>query len=528
MSRQETFYWYDLETFGLNSSYDRIAQFAGVRTNADLEVIEEPLVLYCRLSDDYLPNPLAGMVTHITPQEVQKEGLNEAQFISQIHAQFSYPRTCVVGYNSIQFDDEFIRNALYRNFFDPYSREYKNNNSRWDIIDLARATRDFRPEGINWPVNAETGKPSFKLEELSKANTLSTLRSHDALNDVMTTIALGRLIKEKQGRLYHWALGLRKRNGVKKVVNVPLGQPFFHTSARYTTAEGCTRLVVPLTAQETNPDSIILFDLSYPIEPLLEYVENLDTAQRATYLINQAQNILPKLEAQVDPLSRESATLLAQSAKLLEQLADEEYSSRRSIFTVPGITRLALNRIPFVSPLNTLSPERSQELGIDLESALERYQILSQHPTIPAQVRIAADSLSFPQEEDVDGRLYSGLFFGDADQRKFATIRELDVDSLWEKSFRFDDNRAHTMLWRYLCRNWPENLAKRKEEQQRWISFCANRLLTPVHESQLSFEKFFTIIEGKLADTEVNSADKAVLVRYKEWGQALRQRLLSK
>ena len=63
-----------------------------------------------------------------------KKGLVEAEFIAKIHAEFSMPNTCVAGYNSIRFDDEVSRYSFYRNFYDPYEREYKNNNRK-------RATR---------------------------------------------------------------------------------------------------------------------------------------------------------------------------------------------------------------------------------------------------------------------------------------------------------------------------------------------------------------------------------------------------
>ena len=214
--------WYDLETFGLDSRGDRIAQFAAIRTDLDLQQIEEPIILYCRLSDDYLPDPLSCLVTGITPQEVNAKGLVEAEFIQLINTEFSRPNTTVAGFNSIRFDDEFIRNALYRNFFDPYRREYEHNNSRWDIIDLVRATHDLRPEGIRWPERNEVNRPVFRLTSLTEANGIEHLGAHDALADVRATIAIARLIKEKQPRLYQYAYDLRSKNRVKRLLKAPL------------------------------------------------------------------------------------------------------------------------------------------------------------------------------------------------------------------------------------------------------------------------------------------------------------------
>ncbi len=75
----------------------------------------------------------------------------EAEFIARIHAELAHPGTCGVGYNSIRFDDEFTRYTLYRNFYDPYAREWQNGCSRWDIIDMLRLTRALRRRGSSGP-----------------------------------------------------------------------------------------------------------------------------------------------------------------------------------------------------------------------------------------------------------------------------------------------------------------------------------------------------------------------------------------
>ncbi len=106
----QTLYWHDYETFGTDPRRDRAAQFAGVRTDYDLNVIGEPLVIYCRPAADYLPQPDACVVTGITPQEAEQKDICEAGFIDLIHRQLARPQTCTVGYNNIRFDDEVTRN----------------------------------------------------------------------------------------------------------------------------------------------------------------------------------------------------------------------------------------------------------------------------------------------------------------------------------------------------------------------------------------------------------------------------------
>ncbi|MFW6292810.1 MAG: exodeoxyribonuclease I, partial [Spirochaetota bacterium] len=164
-----TLLWYDLETFGRHPQWDRIAQFAAIRTNDRFEEVGEPTVAWCRLTPDYVPHPDACLITGITPQTVQERGVSEREFAGLVHDQMIAPSTCSVGYNSIRFDDEFVRALFYRNFYDPYRREYAENNSRWDIIDLMRMCHDLRPDGIEWLYD-DRGVPVFRLEEIAKAN----------------------------------------------------------------------------------------------------------------------------------------------------------------------------------------------------------------------------------------------------------------------------------------------------------------------------------------------------------------------
>ena len=195
----QTIFWHDYETFGADTRKDRPCQFAGVRTDLDLNIISDPITLYCKPNDDFLPSPDACLITGITPQHAYQEGVKEVEFAQRINTIFSVPETCVAGYNSIRFDDEISRNLFYRNFIDPYEREWKNGNSRWDIIDLVRLTYALRPDGINWPKD-ENDQPSFRLERLTEANNIAHEAAHDAMSDVYATIAVAKLIKEKSNQ----------------------------------------------------------------------------------------------------------------------------------------------------------------------------------------------------------------------------------------------------------------------------------------------------------------------------------------
>ena len=145
----DSFYWHDYETFGSDPARDRPVQFAGLRTDAELNPVGDPLVIYARPANDFLPHPEACLVTGIGPRLALERGERECEFIGRIHEQLALPGTCGVGYNSLRFDDEVTRHTLYRNFYDPYGREWQHGNSRWDVIDLVRTANALRPDGID-------------------------------------------------------------------------------------------------------------------------------------------------------------------------------------------------------------------------------------------------------------------------------------------------------------------------------------------------------------------------------------------
>ncbi len=461
-----TIFWYDLETFGLDSHYDRIAQFAGQRTDLALNPIAEPITLYCKLSDDYLPDPLSCTITGITPQEVNEKGITESEMIQRINNEFSKPNTVVAGFNNIRFDDEFIRNTLYRNFFDPYKREWENYCSRWDIIDLVRAAYDLRPEGIQWPPRKETtGNPTFKLTSLTEANNIEQEGAHDALVDVRATIQVAKLIKEKQPKLYDYYFALRSKSQVKKVVATPFGQPVLYTAAFFSKNEGCSRLITPITHMRNKPNAIICFDLSKDTAPLLQATEE-------------------------------------------------------TLLKVDGVFTLAINKCPFVSPLVVLTDELAVKLGIDKSLALFRHEQIASHPKLLLTARAIEDT--FEGVDDVDFQLYD-RFFGDADQKRFALIRNAEPKEKLSLNLDFEDSRIPTMLFRYVARNWEEALTD--QQHLKWRSFCADRILNPPGDIKMNWTFFNRKIEEKLASTDTPAQEKKVLAQLKEYGKELEKRI---
>ena len=274
---EQTIFWHDYETWGVDPRRDRAAQFAGIRTNLDLEVVGESVMFYCKPTTDFLPHPDAVRVTGIAPQLADKEGVNEAEFFGRINEIFSIPGTCGAGYNSIRFDDEVTRFGFYRNFIDPYAREWQNGNNRWDILDLVRMTYALRPEGINWPTRideAENEVASFRLEHLTAANNIEQTGAHDALVDVKATIDIARLIKSKQPRLYDYFFNLRIKSNVAPLLNtsVDLAQrkTLLHVSGMFPAIQGCISPIVPLMVHPVNKNEIICYDLRHDPKRFIE------------------------------------------------------------------------------------------------------------------------------------------------------------------------------------------------------------------------------------------------------------------
>ncbi len=462
----KSYFWYDLETFGLNPAYDRIAQFAGRRTDLDLNPIGDPIILYCRLSADYIPDPAACLVTGITPQEVKAKGIPESEFIEKINEIFSVPGTCVCGFNSLKFDDEFIRNALYRNFLDPYQREWKNGNTRWDIIDLVSACHDFRPEGINWPHPSAKGNPVFKLTELTAANGIEQIGAHDAMVDVDATIAVARLIKKVQPRLFDHYLKLRSKVEVKNYLDPQdIPSPVLHTCAAFTNPNGCTSLIVPITPHLVNENSIVCFDLSKDTAPLLS-------------------------------------------------------CKAEDVFKTEGVIKVALNKVPFLARPNALKGADYDRLGIDYAACMRRYEEITKHRTeLILKIRSNSDD-EFQVPDDPDFQIYS-KFFSDYDKRLFNTIRSTPPEQRLKLNLEFNDNRCSQMLWRHVCRNYPKvldetNLAK-------WKSFSSTRLLCPPGNPINDINFVSRKIEERLADNSLEPKQKQTLVQLRDYMKALKR-----
>jgi exodeoxyribonuclease-1 len=475
---QNTLYWHDYETFGIDPARDRPVQFAGVRTDEDLNIIGEPLNIMARPAPDSLPHPISSIITGITPQQALEQGMPEAEFIARILEELSQPGTCGVGYNSLRFDDEVTRNTLYRNLYDPYGREWQNGNSRWDIIDMVRACRDLRPEGIVWPQREDVDRSSFKLEELTAANGISHAQAHDALSDVFATIAMAKLIKEKQSKLFDFLYKLRRKNEVLKYIDLKEMTPILHTSGMYGSDYGNTRMVVPIAAHPTNKNSVIVFDL--------------------------AQD--PKL-------------LLDLGAKTLRERLYTSSDDLPDGVERPALKQLFINKCPVIAPTSTLTGEATKRLNIDLMTCKQNRQtLIAARKAIQQKIAKIFEPVEFEPVTDPDLMIYAGGFFAEKDKALMNTIHNTAPEELGTQTWRFDDKRLPEMLFRYRARNYPEML--NVDEQAEWLEHCRARLIEG-EAGHLTFTGFYAEIEALKTGMELDEHKMRLLDEVASFGREL-------
>ncbi|MBQ6394314.1 exodeoxyribonuclease I [Candidatus Saccharibacteria bacterium] len=399
---QPTFFFYDLETSGLNPREDRIMQFAGQRTDMELNKIGEPVNLLIKMTNDTLPSPQAIMVTKITPQQTQADGLTEAEFCQYSQDEIFTENTCAVGYNSIRFDDEFMRHLFWRNFRDPYEWQWSDGRSRWDLLDVVRLTRALRPEGINWPV--VDGKATNRLELLTKENGISHEHAHDALSDVEALISVTKLIKEKQPQLYDWLYKIKGKKAVQQLINLENPAPFVYACGRYPAEYGKTTVAYPLTPGRNG--NVLVYDLRY------------------------------------DP----------------DEIDEEKI--------YPVVKELCYNKCPAVAPLGVLDKADGwQKISLSKEQIEHNLQKLLSHPEFAEKMRTMQEERpEFPEAIDPESALYDS-FVPDADKTKIAAVRNANANSLADFHPDFLDERLPELLLHYKAKNYPSALDENEEQQ---------------------------------------------------------------
>ena len=501
--KDETFFFYDLETSGLSPRDDRIMQFAGIRTDKNLKPVGDPVNLLVQLPEDTLPSPDAIMVTKITPQQTRLDGLSEREFCEYVTREIFTPGTIAVGYNSVRFDDEFMRFTLWRNFYEPYEWQWKDGRSRWDLLDVVRMTRALRPEGIKWPfqplkrLNRETGVceevlddngepvmvPTNRLELITKLNGIEHKHAHDALSDVEATISVARLIREKQPKLYEYLLSMRDKKRVAALVSPDKPAPFVYSCGEYPSEFGKTSVAYPIAPGRT-PNSILVFDLRHNVEEI----------------------IAKKGPAEVTTEQERRSPVTTGRA--------DACPSSNNFF--PIVKELCLNKCPAVAPLGVLEAgDGWKKIGLSREVVEENLKKLRERPEFIKRVSAAAsEEPDFAEPVDVEATLYDG-FLSDSDRTRVESVRNTVPARLAGFKPAFGDKRLSELLIHYKGRNNPSSLTD--DESSAWESYRAARLNRQAPAFLKSLERLQTLANSGSPTDRGDDVDPYLLEELALW-----------
>ena len=472
----KTFFFYDLETSGFSPQNDRIMQFAGQRTDENLNRIGEPINILVRLNDDVLPSPSALMVTKISPQKTVEEGYTEAEFSKMLVEEYFTPDTVIVGYNNVRFDDVHIQHLLWRNFYPPYDWQWKDGRSRWDLLDVVRMIRALRPEGINWPfiINEETGEKfaANKLELLTKENGILQENAHDAMSDVDGLIDVARLLKEKQPQIFDYLFKIRSKNEVQKLVNLENPKPFVYTSGRFKVEFEKTTVAFPIAPAKNQ--NVIVWDLRFSPEKFIDWSED---------------QILENIT--VDFETRSSDDFEPIAAKILQY-----------------------NKCPAVAPMGVLTEENQQRLKIDLAEIQKNLDILRKNPHFAENLRSAFErrsevfqDKSSAEKPAPEARLFEG-FVSRSDDIKIEAVRNSTDRELADFHPDFTDERLTDLLLHYKARSFPKSLSS--QEKELWEEYRVKNL----QKMMPNFMKEFQEIAN---NQNLNSQEEYILEEIKLW-----------
>ncbi|MBQ8156967.1 exodeoxyribonuclease I [Candidatus Saccharibacteria bacterium] len=456
---EQTFFFYDLETSGLDARADRPMQFAGQRTDLQLNPIGDPVNVLIKLGEDTLPSPHAIMVTKITPQSTLQDGLTEAEFCKYVSTEIFTPGTIAIGYNSVRFDDEFMRHTFWRNYYDPYEWQWRDGRSRWDLLDVVRMTRALRPDGINWPVTAEV-KATNRLELITQQNHIAHEHAHDALSDVEALISVTRLIKEKQPQLYAYLFKMREKRAVQQLINLENPQPFVYASGRYAAEHEKTTVAFPLSPARNG--NVLVYDLRYNLDELL--------AEK-------------------------------------QQQATDDPGAVASFY--PVVKELKYNHCPAVAPVGVLEQGNAwRRIGLSATQVQDNLKSLLRRPEFAEQMRSQHEAAAeFPPAVDAESALYDG-FLSDLDKKTCNAVRNADAQELSAFHPEFHDERLEQMFVRYKARNFESILTE--TERHAWDEYRLGR----IKAKQSAYAK-------ALQDLAAQGADSFILEELQLWYQSL-------
>ncbi|VFP83850.1 exodeoxyribonuclease I [Buchnera aphidicola] len=422
----KSFIFYDYETFGLNISLDKVAQFCSIETDNDFKFIRKKTILFCYPPIDYLPDPNSILITKILPQYTQQYGLNEYCFTKKIYDIFSQKNSCIIGYNNINFDNLITRNIFYRNLLDPYEWSWKNGNFSWDVLNIVRAFYIFYPKTMLW-YRKINGTVSFKLSDITSINNIIHINAHDAYSDVMATFLIVQFLYKKNKKFFLFLYKISHKKFILNFISQNYNKPFFYLSSFFGSKNNNFGCIMILGMHPKFNNNLIIINLSINFKKIFHLY---------SYCVRDKLKI--------------------------HQLFD------------CGIQVVCINKSPLFFSYNSLSKQDCKRLNINYSRCQKNFFLLKNNTLLKNWIlSFFLKSEKNEVDDNVDLMLYKN-FFNSSDKMLFSFIHS-HVPLQWINWYpEFIDTRIKEIFFRLKARNFIKLL--NFNEIKRWQLYCKHKI----------------------------------------------------
>ncbi len=466
MTNKNTCLFYDLETTGLDGSFNQVLRFASIRTDIELNELDRSEI-NIRLRPDIIPSPKALITNRLSLNDILI-GESEYDAIFKIYKMFNEPNTISVGYNSLSFDNEFLRYSFYRNLFDPYQHEWKDGCGKMDILPITLYFYLFKPDAIKWPGNDIDNK--LKLEHISAVNNLAEGMAHDAMVDVESTVELARKLKNYDEQLWYELTSSFNKNEDKfKLQKLP----------------------------------------NFEINPTIKYQIGAMTSIKFGYNLNCIAPVIclgdhihyrnQQCWLRLDKFDFNTITNKDDLEKLSSSLINRKISQPK--FIVPIDESIKLH----------IGTERTEIVRKNLDWIMKNNNLLS----------IFSDekrNYTYPEREnlDVDASLYQEDFLTTEEKQNCLGFHKLSSEGKISLINKLPAGRIRELAIRVIGRNFPDLLnTKLKHEIE--ISFGDGEKVNIKGEKRTSINLLFKEINKEKSNVELDSQQRQILIALEDY-----------
>lgn len=495
---EKDFCWYDTETSGIDPDNDQIYQSAMVKTDSDLNVKDDSKRnLICRTRLDVVPHPKAFLTHKIDVDLLKSEGDSEFVHARKIQNEFmgSPNGTIICGYNTISFDDEMVRKMFYRSMKNPYEHEWKDGNGRFDLFHVVQAVRAFRPEILKWRTK-EDGSYSMRLEHLSADNGIEHESAHDAVSDVLATIGVAKLIKERRPTLWKFCLERMNKQSNQKMLSDQ--RPLYHVSTLHGGVNANGTLILPLIMDRQNKNKFICLNLRHDPTALM----NMSIEEIKHFLFSKKKD-------------------LAENSPIVGLLG--VHVNKQPIIAAPQIDPKTQKPI--------YSKTVAERFNIDIEKSLGYADKFMSDPNLPkllARIQMALVS-DLKEPEDAYSQLYSGGFMDPNTNRMRSSLHNRADDgtsfaienaNVAERALSTTDAvRQYDLILRTKWLNFYDRIMNTDNfsfaELSDFVDYLEDRLYKGLNGS-LTIDQFNDECKIAMMEEAYSSEDKAMIAKLKD------------